>query len=55
MRKTYSIKMTYSSGVVAYMSVNGKTEWSKKSYCQRHIDSSVFLHNLKMEIVENWK
>jgi len=46
----YAIKITYPDGTIGYMSVNGKSEWSKRSYAQRHIETAVALHGLKMEI-----
>lgn len=51
MKRKYAIKMTYRNGEVAYMSVEGKTEWSKRKYAQRHIDNTVMYHGLKLELV----
>jgi hypothetical protein len=48
----YSIKITYPSGVVAYMSHMGRTEWCYSS-AKRHLKEWVYLHGITAELVKN--
>lgn len=51
MTKRYSIKITYPSGMVAYMSHRDRTEWCKRS-ALKHLREWVHLHGIKAEMVE---
>jgi hypothetical protein len=51
MAKRYSIKVTYPSGVVAYMTHNGRSCWTKR-YAVKHLREFVYLHGFKAELVE---
>jgi len=48
----YSIKITYPSGVVAYLSDKGKTSWCKKT-AKKKLSEMVYLHNHKFELEKN--
>jgi hypothetical protein len=49
---TYSIKISYPSGVIAYMSHKGKTEWCKRT-AQKHLREWVYLHGITAELIKN--
>lgn len=48
----YSIKITYPSGTIAYMSHKGKTSWCKRT-AKKYLTEWVYLHGHKAEIEES--
>ena len=50
--KRYSLKISYPSGVNAYMSFRGKTSWCY-SQARKHLKSWVYLHGVKVVMEEN--
>ena len=51
MTRRYSIKITYPSGFVAYMSHKDKTSWCLRT-ARKHLSEWVYLHGFHAEIVE---
>jgi hypothetical protein len=49
MSKRYAIKITYPSGVVAYMSHGGRNSWCKRS-AMKHLREWVYLHGHEVEM-----
>jgi len=48
----YSIQITYPSGVIAYMSFLGRTEWCY-SQARHHLKTWVHVHGITPKIVKN--
>jgi hypothetical protein len=48
----YSIEITYPSGVVAYLSHRGRTEWCY-SQARYHMKTWVYLHGHQIKMVKN--
>lgn len=48
----YSVKISYPSGIVAYMSYRGKISWCKKQ-AKKHIKEWVYLHGVTVELEES--
>jgi hypothetical protein len=46
----YQIRITYPSGVVAFMCHRDRTEWCKRS-AQKHLREFVYLHGITAELV----
>lgn len=52
MSATHSIKITYPTGMISYMSFRGRTAWSY-SQARRHLADWVYLHGISAVIVKN--